>query len=130
MRTDPAWVDSYYGVSNGDRVDIHRGFKPDGLGEAFTENFTNLTKRALEEAGATLDDISAVLVTHGNRDLHESYLDSIGVSHERSVFSYAADGHLGGSDPLLALKALEMDRTLAPGDVIVVATAGSGSAGV
>lgn len=126
MRTDPTWVDSYYGTADGDRITIKRGPKPEGLAEAFTSNFTTLTDVSLAQARRTVADVAYFLVTHGNKDLHIAYLDALGVEHTRTVFNYDSDGHLGGADPLVALEGLEMDNALSPGDLIVVATAGSG----
>ncbi|WP_088944806.1 3-oxoacyl-[acyl-carrier-protein] synthase III C-terminal domain-containing protein [Rhodococcus sp. 1168] len=126
MRTDPTWVDSYYGSAEGDQITIKRGPKADGLAEAFTQNFTELTAAALTQAGHTVADVAYFLVTHGNIDLHIDYLEALGVEHNRTVFNYDSDGHLGGADPLLALEGLEMDNALQSGELIVVATAGSG----
>ncbi|WP_420719020.1 3-oxoacyl-[acyl-carrier-protein] synthase III C-terminal domain-containing protein [Streptomyces sp. NRRL S-646] len=44
----------------------------------------------------------------------------------RSVFQYDRDGHLGGAAPFLALDELEREGRIASGDLVVVATAGSG----
>ncbi|WP_304452169.1 3-oxoacyl-ACP synthase III family protein [Nocardiopsis sp. YSL2] len=126
LRTDPVWVDYYYGELAGGRVRVERTAKRDGLGEAFTENFTSLTRSVLEEAGVSADEVAYYLVTHGNQDLHRDYLDAMGAGPDRSVFNYDADGHMGGVDPLIALESLERDGRLSAGDVVVIATAGSG----
>ncbi len=44
----------------------------------------------------------------------------------RSVFQYERDGHLGGADPLQALEELEREDRIGLGDLVIVATAGSG----
>lgn len=126
MRTDPQWVDYYYGTGAGGEVTIQRAGKRDGLGQAFTDNFTTLTRRVLHDVGRAVMDVDWVLVTHGNQDLHRDYLKALGVAEDRSVFNYDRDGHLGGVDPLLALQDLEDTGRARPDDLILVATAGSG----
>jgi 3-oxoacyl-[acyl-carrier-protein] synthase-3 len=48
------------------------------------------------------------------------------VDASRSVFQYERDGHLGGADPLQALEELEREARIGSGDLVIVATAGSG----
>lgn len=124
--TDPQWVDSYYGEIKEGRVKVERGEKLEGLGEAFLGNFTALTHKVLAGLGRGVDDVSYFLVTHGNQDTHRKYLAALGVPASRSVFQYDRDGHLGGADPFLALEELEREGRIASGDLVVVATAGSG----
>ncbi|MET9363229.1 3-oxoacyl-[acyl-carrier-protein] synthase III C-terminal domain-containing protein [Streptomyces sp. NPDC006632] len=126
MRTDPTWVDSYYGTIKNNEVKVERGNKGEGLSDAFIDNFTSLTRTVLSDIGRSMDEVAYVLVTHGNRDTHRQYLDALGVSWDRSVFLYEEDGHLGGVDPLLALEVLEREGRLKTGDLVLMATAGSG----
>ncbi|MFD4256488.1 3-oxoacyl-ACP synthase III family protein [Streptomyces sp. NPDC058534] len=124
--TDPQWVDSYYGEIKDGEVKVERGEKLDGLGEAFLGNFTDLTHKVLAGLGQEVADVAYFLVTHGNQDTHRKYLAALGVPASRSVFQYDLDGHLGGADPFLALEELERDDRIGPGDLVIVATAGSG----
>ncbi|MCX5255539.1 3-oxoacyl-ACP synthase [Streptomyces canus] len=124
--TDPQWVDSYYGEIKDGEIKVERGEKLDGLGTAFIDNFTTLTHRVLAQAGREVADVAYFLVTHGNQDTHRTYLTELGVDPSRSVFQYELDGHLGGADPFLALEELERDGRISSGDLVVVATAGSG----
>ncbi|MFJ2606843.1 3-oxoacyl-ACP synthase III family protein [Streptomyces sp. NPDC087425] len=124
--TDPQWVDSYYGVLRDGEVKVERGDKLDGLGEAFLENFTRLTGEVLAGIDAGVGDVAHFLVTHGNQDTQRKYLAELRVPAERSVFQYHLDGHLGGADPFQALRELEDEDRVHSGDLIVVATAGSG----
>ncbi|MFC9060724.1 3-oxoacyl-ACP synthase III family protein [Streptomyces sp. NPDC057074] len=124
--TDPQWVDSYYGEIKDGEVKVERGEKLDGLGEAFLGNFTDLTHKVLGGLGQEVADVAYFLVTHGNQDTHRKYLAALGVPDSRSVFQYDLDGHLGGADPFLALEELERDDRIGPGDLVIVATAGSG----
>uniref|UniRef100_A0AAU2JQJ2 3-oxoacyl-ACP synthase n=1 Tax=Streptomyces sp. NBC_00049 TaxID=2903617 RepID=A0AAU2JQJ2_9ACTN len=126
MRTDPAWVDAYYGEIKNGEVKVERGELGDGLGDAFIENFTTLTGKVLAEIGASAEDVAYFLVTHGNVNTHRDYLRALGVGEDRSVFNYETDGHLGGVDPLLSLEDLERAGRLNSGDLVVMATAGSG----
>lgn len=124
--TDPQWVDSYYGEIKGGEIKVARGEKLDGLGEAFLGNFTALTHKVLAGLGQQVDDVAYFLVTHGNQDTHRKYLSALGADVSRSVFQYDLDGHLGGADPFLALEELERDGRIGSGDLVIVATAGSG----
>ncbi|MBX4176873.1 3-oxoacyl-ACP synthase III family protein [Streptomyces geysiriensis] len=124
--TDPRWVDSYYGEIKDGRIKVERGGKQDGLGDAFLDNFTTLTHRVLAGIGAGVAEVAHFLVTHGNQDTHRSYLAALGVDASRSVFQYECDGHLGGVDPLQALEELEREDRIDAGDLVIVATAGSG----
>ncbi|WP_328781234.1 3-oxoacyl-ACP synthase [Streptomyces canus] len=124
--TDPQWVDSYYGEIKEGRVKVERGEKLDGLAEVFLDNFTALTHKVLGGLGQEVADVSYFLVTHGNQDTHRKYLAALGVDTSRSVFQYDLDGHLGGADPFLALEELERDGRIESGDLVIVATAGSG----
>ncbi|MGW8629856.1 3-oxoacyl-ACP synthase III family protein [Streptomyces sp. NPDC055793] len=124
--TDPQWVDSYYGEIKDGEVKVERGEKLDGLGEAFLGNFTDLTHKVLAGLGQEVADVAYFLVTHGNQDTHRKYLAALGVPDSRSVFQYDLDGHLGGADPFLALEELEREDRIGPGDLVIVATAGSG----
>jgi 3-oxoacyl-[acyl-carrier-protein] synthase-3 len=124
--TDPRWVDSYYGEIKGGETKVERSDKLDGLAAAFIDNFTTLTHKVLAQAGAEVADVAYFLVTHGNQDTHRTYLAELGVDPSRSVFLYELDGHLGGADPFLALEQLERQGRIASGDLVVVATAGSG----
>ncbi|WP_405586026.1 3-oxoacyl-ACP synthase III family protein [Streptomyces sp. NBC_01092] len=124
--TDPQWVDSYYGEIKNGEVKVERGEKLDGLGEAFLDNFTTLTHKVLAGIGAEVADVAYFLVTHGNQDTHRKYLAALGVDASRSVFQYERDGHLGGADPLQALEELEQEERIGAGDLVIVATAGSG----
>ncbi|MFF8778090.1 3-oxoacyl-ACP synthase III family protein [Streptomyces sp. NPDC015140] len=124
--TDPQWVDSYYGEIKDGEVKVERGEKLDGLGEAFLGNFTDLTYKVLAGLGQEVADVAYFLVTHGNQDTHRKYLAALGVPDSRSVFQYDLDGHLGGADPFLALEELEREDRIGPGDLVIVATAGSG----
>ncbi|MFF4040833.1 3-oxoacyl-ACP synthase III family protein [Streptomyces sp. NPDC001816] len=124
--TDPQWVDSYYGEIKDGEIKVERGDKLDGLGDAFLDNFTTLTHRVLADLGREVADVAYFLVTHGNQDTHRAYLAALGVDPSRSVFQYRLDGHLGGADPLLALEELEREDRITSGDLVIVATAGSG----
>ncbi|MFD3874611.1 3-oxoacyl-ACP synthase III family protein [Streptomyces sp. NPDC058623] len=126
MRTDPSWADYYAGEFRENRVAIRRGAHRRGLGDAYLENFTGLVRDSLSALGRDVSEISHFLVNQGDRTMHETLLDALGIPEERSVFNYHRYGHMGGADTLIALKGLEAEGRLRPGDLIMLATSAMG----
>lgn len=126
MRTDPTWSDYYRGELRDDRVVIRRGPHRPGLADAYVRTFTELVRRTLKELGRDTDDVDRLLINHGDRNMHERLLRELGIPASRSVFNYDRLGHMGGTDPFIALRDLSDDGRLSSGDLILLATSGMG----
>ncbi|MFF5974549.1 3-oxoacyl-ACP synthase III family protein [Streptomyces sp. NPDC012769] len=126
MRTDPSWADYYSGDIEDDRVLMRRRGRRQGLGDAYLENFPARVDDVLTALGRQIGDVAYLLINQGDKGMHEKLLATLGIPAEKSVFNYHRYGHMGGSDPLIALGDLIADRRLAPGDLILVATSGMG----
>ncbi|MHA7959680.1 3-oxoacyl-ACP synthase III family protein [Streptomyces sp. L500] len=126
MRTDPSWADYYYGEHRDNRVVIRRAPHRAGLADAYVENFGALVDETLEALGRELTDVAYFLINHGDKDMHERLLESIGLPREKSVFNYHRLGHMGGADTLIALQGLLTDKKLARGDLVLLASSAMG----
>ncbi|MCZ7460689.1 3-oxoacyl-ACP synthase III family protein [Streptomyces sp. WMMC940] len=126
MRTDGSWADYYAGELTGDRVVLRRGGHRKGLGEAYVRQFTSLVDETLAALRLRQTDIAHFLINHGDREMHERLLDTLGIPVERSVFNYHRLAHMGGTDTLIALGDLERAGRLRPGDLIMLATSAMG----
>jgi 3-oxoacyl-[acyl-carrier-protein] synthase-3 len=126
MRTDPSWADYYSGDIEDDRVVMRRRGHRAGLGDAYLENFVALTNDTLSALDLALSQVRWFLINQGDKRMHEQVLGALGIPAERSVFNYHRYGHMGGSDPFIALTDLRDDGLLAAGDTILVASSGMG----
>lgn len=126
MRTDPAWADYYSGEIAEDRIYMRRRGHRKGLGDAYVRNFVELVSETLGELELPLGEIAFLLMNQGDRGMHERLLDTLGVPREKSVFSYDRLGHMGGSDPFIALRGLLDEHRLSDGDTVLVASSGMG----
>ncbi|WP_306213843.1 3-oxoacyl-ACP synthase III family protein [Actinoplanes sp. RD1] len=126
VRTDPAWADYYSGDIEDDRVVMRRRGHRSGLGDAYLSNFVALTGQALSVLEAAPGEVRWFLINQGDKGMHERVLAALGIPAERSVFNYHRYGHMGGSDPFLALGDLRAEGRLAPGDLVLVASSGMG----
>ncbi|MEU1313390.1 3-oxoacyl-[acyl-carrier-protein] synthase III C-terminal domain-containing protein [Streptomyces cinnamoneus] len=126
MCTDPSWSDYYTGVRDGEKVVIRRNGHRDGLGDAYIETFTALTEDVLASVGRDITDVAYLLVTHGDRRIHERLLRELGLPGSRSVFNYHRLGHMGNADTLIALQDLIAANRLRRGDLVLHATSALG----
>ncbi|MFI5861041.1 3-oxoacyl-ACP synthase III family protein [Streptomyces sp. NPDC051546] len=126
MRTDGSWADYYAGELTDGRVSIRRAEHRKGLADAYVRHFTTLVDETLAALGVALEGVAHFLVNHGDRDMHQRLLDTLGIPAGRSVFNYDGLAHMGGADTLIALKDLERAGRLRPGDLIMLATSAMG----
>ncbi|WP_436501312.1 3-oxoacyl-ACP synthase III family protein [Actinokineospora sp. HUAS TT18] len=126
MRTDPDWVDYYYGEHDGGGVTIRRAAHRPGLASVYVENFSTLIDATLTAVDAKVDDVAWFLINHGDRRMHERLLDTVGIPRSRSVFNYDRLGHMSGADTLIALGDLRDQGTLRRGDLVLLATSAMG----
>ncbi|WP_116210499.1 3-oxoacyl-ACP synthase III family protein [Streptomyces olivoreticuli] len=126
MRTDPSWSDYYTGVREGERIAVRRHGSRDGLGDAYIENFAGLTTDLLASIGRDITDVAYMLVTHGDRRIHERLLRELGLPEAKSVFNYHRLGHMGNADTLIAMQDLITGKSLGRGDLVLHATSALG----
>ncbi|MFF8598421.1 3-oxoacyl-ACP synthase III family protein [Streptomyces sp. NPDC015232] len=125
-RTDPSWADYYSGDVEDDRVLMRRRGRRPGLGDAYLENFPARVHDVLDTLGRRIDDVDWFLVNQGDKGMHEKLLAKLGIPAGKSVFNYHRYGHMGGSDPFLALRDLIGEDRMTPGDLVLVASSGMG----
>ncbi|MFF5175200.1 3-oxoacyl-ACP synthase III family protein [Micromonospora sp. NPDC000089] len=126
MRTDPEWADYYSGDIEDDRIVMRRRGHRRGLGDAYLRNFVELANDTLSTLELAPADVRWFLINQGDRNMHERVLAALGIPAQRSVFNYHRYGHMGGSDPFIALGQLRDEGRLSPGDVVLVASSGMG----
>ncbi len=95
------------------------------LGEVSLPNFVRVIREATEQSGASLQDIAFLGITHMKRSFYHQILESIGLTPEQSV--YLEDyGHVQSVDQALALELGLAQGKIKPGDLVLLAGAGTG----
>ncbi|MFQ3567436.1 MAG: 3-oxoacyl-ACP synthase [Aggregatilineales bacterium] len=95
------------------------------LGEVSLPNFIRVIEDAVAQSGANLHDVRFLGITHMKRSFYLQILDAIGLRPEQSV--YLEDyGHVQSVDQILALELGLREEKIKPGDLIVLAGAGTG----
>ena len=95
------------------------------LGDVSLPNFVRVITEAIEQSGASLSDVRFLGITHMKRSFYLQILDSIGLKPEQSI--YLEDyGHIQSVDQVLALELGLAQGKIQPGDLIVLAGAGTG----
>jgi 3-oxoacyl-[acyl-carrier-protein] synthase-3 len=75
--------------------------------------------------GASLDDVRFLGITHMKRSFYNQILESVGLTAEQSV--YLEDyGHVQSVDQVLTIQLGLAQGKIKPGDLIVLAGAGTG----
>ncbi|MEM3795276.1 MAG: 3-oxoacyl-[acyl-carrier-protein] synthase III C-terminal domain-containing protein [Thermoprotei archaeon] len=89
------------------------------------KNFVYVVEDALAHAGVSSTKIDFVGLVHMKRSFHRELLASLGVDEQRSIYleNY---GHMQGVDPFLALHLGVKRRMVKRGDIVVLASAGTG----
>jgi len=125
-RTDPSWCDHYVGEYEYDRVVVRRRGRRLNLPQTYVRNYERLTTETLSALGRTMSDVRYFLINHMDRRVHERLLRTLGIPFDRSVFNYDRLGHMGGGDTFIALADLRTERRLRSGDLVLLATSGTG----
>jgi 3-oxoacyl-[acyl-carrier-protein] synthase-3 len=95
------------------------------LGQNSLVNFQRVITEAVEKSGAALSDVKFLGITHMKRSFYEQILESVGLTPEQSV--YLEDyGHVQSVDQALAIELGLQQGKIKPGDLIVLAGAGTG----
>jgi 3-oxoacyl-[acyl-carrier-protein] synthase-3 len=97
----------------------------DGLTKVTFENNIKCQTAALAKIGKTLDDLDFAIILHMNVRSHNTLLDLLGLSHDKSF--YMSDyGHVGQLDPIIALDRASKAGLIKEGDLICIVAMGMG----
>jgi len=124
--SDGWFGDVVYAGESHSKLTVHEvGGWRDRMKSESKKNFVYVVEEALRQAGASTRKIGFLGLVHMKRSFHRELLDSLGLSEERSV--YLEDyGHMQGVDPFLALDIAAKQRMIRRGDLVVLASAGTG----
>lgn len=108
------------------RLDVtDAAYMADRLGAVSLRNFVRAIREAVERSGAALEDVAFLGITHMKRSFYLEILSSIGLTPDQSV--YLEDyGHVQSIDQALALELGLAQGKIRPGDLVVLAGAGTG----
>ncbi len=108
------------------RLDVtNTQYMADRLGATSLTNFKRVITEAVEKSGANLSDVRFLGITHMKRSFYLEILEVVGLSADQSV--YLEDyGHVQSVDQVLAIQLGLAQGKIKPGDLIVLAGAGTG----
>jgi 3-oxoacyl-[acyl-carrier-protein] synthase III len=108
------------------RLDVTNSeYMAERLGANSLENFVKVITQSVEQGGATVDDIAFLGITHMKRSFYKEILGAVGITTDQSV--YLEDhGHVQSVDQALAIQLGLAQGKIKPGDIIVLAGAGTG----
>jgi 3-oxoacyl-[acyl-carrier-protein] synthase III len=95
------------------------------LGDVSLPNFIRVIREAVEQSGAALADVKFLGITHMKKSFYLQILDSLGLTPEQSVY-LDHYGHIQSVDQVLALELGLAQGRIKPGDLVVLAGAGTG----
>ncbi len=100
-------------------------FMAERLGAISLPNFVRVITESVEQSGASMDDVAFLGITHMKRSFYLQILESVGLTPEQSVY-LDHYGHIQSVDQVLALQLGLAEGKINPGDLIVLAGAGTG----
>ncbi|MCA0454979.1 MAG: 3-oxoacyl-ACP synthase [Chloroflexi bacterium] len=108
------------------RLDVtDPNYMAERLGAVSLENFVKVIREAVEVGGASLSDVKFLGITHMKKSFYLQILEAVGLTADQSV--YLEDyGHIQSVDQVLALELGLAQGKIQPGDLIVLAGAGTG----
>ncbi len=107
-------------------LDVLNGeFMAERLGEVSLPNFVRVITEAVERSGYGLGDLRFLGITHMKRSFYMQILEAVGLTPEQSVY-LDEYGHIQSVDQALALQLGEAQGKIRPGDLVVIAGAGTG----
>lgn len=108
------------------RLDVRNAdYMAERLGESSLKNFVRVIREAVEKSGYSLSDLRFLGITHMKRSFYLEILQAVGLTAEQSVY-LDHYGHIQSVDQVLALQLGLQAGRIQPGDLIVLAGAGTG----
>lgn len=108
------------------RLDVHNaGYMAERLGEVSLTRFREVITEAIRHSGHDLRALRFLGITHMKRSFYEEILAAVGLTPEQSVY-LDHYGHIQSVDQVLALELGLEQGKIGPGDLIVLAGAGTG----
>ncbi|WP_250404348.1 ketoacyl-ACP synthase III family protein [Streptomyces cellostaticus] len=99
----------------------------EGSWQRFEAGLLGTTARALDDAGVTTEDISRVVVPHIHRGESPENYELLGFAEKQSTWDLGRRvGHMGAGDQFLGLEHLVAQRSVGPGDLVLLVAAGEG----
>ncbi|MBK8026193.1 MAG: beta-ketoacyl-ACP synthase [Chloroflexi bacterium] len=108
------------------RLDVtDNAYMAERLGQVSLPNFVRVIREAVERSGATMADLRFLGITHMKRSFYLEILEAVGLTPDQSAYleNY---GHIQSVDQVLALEIGLAQEKVHPGDLIVLAAAGTG----
>jgi 3-oxoacyl-[acyl-carrier-protein] synthase-3 len=108
------------------KLDVTDGeYMAERLGEVSLDRFVQVIREAVERGGATMADVRFLGITHMKRSFYLQILEAVGLTPAQSV--YLEDyGHVQSVDQVLAIELGLAQGKIKPGDLVVLAGAGTG----
>ncbi|WP_409178736.1 3-oxoacyl-ACP synthase [Brevibacillus fortis] len=88
-------------------------------------NFVHVVEQALAKSNRSLRDLKLLLPLHTKRSMFLELLERLQLSEEQAVY-LDHYGHLSALDPCIGLHVAQQEGRLAPGDIVVAVSAGTG----
>ena len=89
------------------------------------ENFRKVIVDSLRRSGYGLGDVDYLAILHMKRSFHHQVLRDLGIDENKSTY-LEMYGHMQGVDPFLSLDLAERKGKVKKGDLVVLASAGTG----
>ncbi|NJO83725.1 MAG: hypothetical protein HC828_13615 [Blastochloris sp.] len=108
------------------RLDVtNPDYMAERLGAVSLDNFVRVIRESVAQSGASLDDVRFLGITHMKRSFNLEILSAVGLTADQSVY-LDEYGHVQSVDQVLALELGLAHGKIRPGDLIVLAGAGTG----
>jgi len=124
-KQDIALLPAEMGTLHG-RLDVRNAdYMAERLGDVSLDRFVEVISEAITHSGRALTDLRFLGITHMKRSFYEQILAAVGLTPDQSVY-LDHYGHIQSVDQVLALELGLAAGKIQPGDLIVLAGAGTG----
>lgn len=108
------------------RLDVRNAdYMAERLNATSLPNFVRVITEAVEKSGYRLSDVKFMGITHMKKSFYVEILNAVGLTPEQSVY-LDHYGHVQSVDQVLALQLGLAQGKIHPGDIVVLAGAGTG----